>query len=52
VIDPFLALGYSDLSLTLIGVYHVFDYNLYYLNIRQNAIQRAQAYLNQHPKAL
>jgi DUF3089 family protein len=50
VIDPpILPLGYSDLSLTLLGIYHIFDYNLFYLNIRQNATVRAQEYLREHP---
>jgi len=35
--------GFADL-LTLFGSYHVFDYNLFYLNIRSNAIERVAAY--------
>jgi hypothetical protein len=41
--------GFSDL-LTRAGSYHVFDYNLFYLNIRQNAAQRAAAYFVSSPK--
>jgi len=52
VIDPpILPLGYSDLTLTLLGIYHIFDYNLFYLNIRQNATVRAQEYLCEHPNS-
>ncbi|WP_374572270.1 DUF3089 domain-containing protein [Phenylobacterium sp.] len=36
--------GFSD-ALTRIGSYHVFDYNLFYMNVRQNAELRTAAYL-------
>jgi hypothetical protein len=29
--------------------YHVLDFSLFYANLRQNAMQRTQAYLQQHP---
>lgn len=48
VIGPILAPGYTDASLTLLGNYHTFDYNLYYVNIRENAQLRTASYLNQH----
>jgi hypothetical protein len=35
--------GFSD-ALTLAGSYHVFDYNLFYLNIRLNAKERVLSY--------
>ena len=35
--------GFANL-LTLLGSYHVFDYNLFYLNIRANAAERIAAY--------
>ena len=35
--------GFADL-LTLFGSYHVFDYNLFYENIRTNARARVRAY--------
>ena len=35
--------GFSDL-LTLFGSYHIFDYNLFYTNIRVNAQQRVAAW--------
>ena len=35
--------GFNNL-LTLLGSYHVFDYNLFYLNIRVNAAERIAAY--------
>jgi hypothetical protein len=34
---------FADL-LTLTGVYHDFDYGLFYMNIRANAIDRARSY--------
>ncbi|MBS0412538.1 MAG: DUF3089 domain-containing protein [Proteobacteria bacterium] len=34
--------------LTLGGIYHVYDYGLYYMNIRQNAQVRVDAWLAQH----
>jgi len=34
--------------LTLGGIYHVYDYGLYYMNIRQNARARVEAWLAQH----
>jgi hypothetical protein len=40
--------GFSDL-LTLFGSYHVFDYNLFYSNIRVNARDRIVAYRAAHP---
>ena len=36
-------LGFAD-ALTLLGSYHIFDYNLFYTNIRVNAKQRVVAY--------
>ena len=36
-------LGFAD-ALTLFGSYHIFDYNLFYTNIRVNAKQRVMAY--------
>jgi hypothetical protein len=38
--------GFSDV-LTLFGSYHDFDYNLFYMNIRQNAVERVAAYLGE-----
>lgn len=35
--------GFADV-LTLLGSYHIFDYNLFYLNIRSNAAERVAAY--------
>jgi hypothetical protein len=35
--------GFSDL-LTFFGSYHIFDYNLFYANIRANARARVHAY--------
>jgi hypothetical protein len=35
--------GFTNL-LTAFGSYHVFDYNLFYLNIRANAVERLAAY--------
>jgi hypothetical protein len=35
--------GFADL-LTLFGSYHIFDYNLFYLNIRSNAAERTAAF--------
>lgn len=35
--------GFADL-LTFFGSYHVFDYNLFYTNIRVNGAERAAAY--------
>lgn len=35
--------GFADL-LTLFGSYHVYDYNLFYVNIRRNARERVQAF--------
>jgi hypothetical protein len=35
--------GFTNL-LTVLGSYHVFDYNLFYLNIRANAVERTAAY--------
>lgn len=32
------------------GSYHIYDYALFYMNIRQNVAQRVQAYLNEHPE--
>lgn len=36
--------GFTDI-LSLFGSYHVFDYNLFYVNIRENAIGRVSAFL-------
>lgn len=38
--------GFADL-LTLFGSYHIYDYNLFYANIRANADQRTLAFLSQ-----
>jgi hypothetical protein len=38
-------LGFTDL-LSLFGSYHVFDYSLFYTNIRINARQRITAWHN------
>ncbi len=35
--------GFADL-LTLFGSYHIFDYNLFYVNIRTNALERINAW--------
>jgi hypothetical protein len=35
--------GFADV-LTLLGSYHVYDYNLFYLNIRRNALERVQGF--------
>ena len=40
--------GFSDL-LTRFGSYHVYDYNLFYSNIRANARDRVLAFAAQHP---
>jgi hypothetical protein len=37
--------------LTFFGTYHVFDYNLFYSNIRANAVERAVAYRTSHAAA-
>jgi hypothetical protein len=48
VLLPLLArVRFNDL-LTLFGSYHDFDYHLFYMNIRQNAIERVQAFLEHH----
>jgi hypothetical protein len=39
--------GFADL-LTLFGSYHVYDYNLFYLNIRRNARERVEAFEAMH----
>lgn len=39
--------GFSDV-LTLFGSYHIFDYNLFYANIRLNAVQRVAAWRAAH----
>jgi hypothetical protein len=36
--------GFAD-ALTLFGSYHIYDYNLFYSNIRANASQRTTAFL-------
>lgn len=41
---------FSD-ALTLFGVYHDFDYSLYYMNIRENVAQRIRSYRAAHPNA-
>jgi hypothetical protein len=38
---------FSDL-LTLFGSYHDFDYHLFYMNIRQNAVDRVAAFVAHH----
>ncbi|HYL71250.1 MAG TPA: hypothetical protein VEY89_08115, partial [Candidatus Dormibacteraeota bacterium] len=35
--------GFADL-LTLFGSYHIYDYNLFYVNIRSNALERINAW--------
>jgi Protein of unknown function (DUF3089) len=42
---PWWARGKFDDLLTLFGSYHDSDYHLFYMNIRQNAIERTQAFL-------
>ena len=37
--------GFSDV-LTVFGSYHILDYNLFYTNIRVNALERVAAYHN------
>ena len=37
--------GFTDF-LTKYGSYHVFDYNLFYMNIRKNALERASAFIS------
>jgi len=32
----------------MVSNYHVFDYNLFYVNIRHNVRQRVEAYQKQH----
>jgi hypothetical protein len=36
--------GFADL-LTVFGSYHIYDYSLFYANIRANAVQRAEAFM-------
>ncbi|QUD86606.1 DUF3089 domain-containing protein [Phenylobacterium montanum] len=36
--------GFRD-PLTLVGVYHDLDYNLFYMNLRRNAVERAEAFV-------
>ncbi|HUI59494.1 MAG TPA: DUF3089 domain-containing protein [Steroidobacteraceae bacterium] len=36
--------GFAD-ALTLFGSYHIYDYNLFYANIRQNTVERVRAFL-------
>jgi hypothetical protein len=36
--------GFSD-ALTWFGSYHIYDYNLFYSNIRANADERVTAFL-------
>jgi hypothetical protein len=36
--------GYSSLLRILYGSFHVLDYGVFYENIRQNALQRTQAW--------
>jgi hypothetical protein len=42
-IPPLQRHGFSDM-LTLVGSYHVFDYNLFYVNIRDNAKARVASF--------
>ncbi|HVS75767.1 MAG TPA: DUF3089 domain-containing protein [Steroidobacteraceae bacterium] len=35
--------------LTLMGIYHDFDYDLFYMNIRQNVSERIGAWMRRHP---
>lgn len=37
-------------AITKSGDFHVFDYSLFYMNIRQNAAARVVAYLSRHPE--
>jgi hypothetical protein len=46
-INPDTGRAFNNL-LTASGVYHVYDYGLYYMNIRQNAQARVDAWLAQH----
>ncbi len=39
--------GFAD-ALTLFGSYHIYDYNLFYTNIRVNADERAAAFLSRN----
>ena len=44
--------GFADLLSRFSGSYHVYDYNLFYLNIRGNALERAAAYRARHAAAI
>jgi hypothetical protein len=39
--------GFSPLG----GSYHIYDYSLFYMNIRQNVAQRVKAYLDKNPQS-
>jgi len=39
-----------NIPVTKGGDFHVFDYNLFYMNIRQNAVARVAAYLSKYPE--
>jgi hypothetical protein len=45
-VPPHAGWGFSDV-LTLFGSYHDFDYNLFYMNVRQNAVERVSAYFGE-----
>ncbi len=42
--------GFLD-PLSLFGSYHIFDYNIFYLNIRSNALGRVAAHRSRAPAA-
>lgn len=46
-IPPRLRRKFGDV-LTLTGIYHDFDYGLYYVNIRQDALRRVQSWRKTH----
>jgi hypothetical protein len=37
---------------TFAGSYHIFDYSMFYMNLRANVAQRVKAYLAKHPAVL
>jgi hypothetical protein len=43
--------GFGDLLTLFTGSYHLYAYNLFYMNIRGNAIERAAAYRSTRPAA-
>jgi hypothetical protein len=48
---PFFNSRYHDLLSRIYGSYHVFDYGLFYENIRRNAIGRVAAWNDEHADA-